>query len=686
MKRRILLTFFLWVSIRGMMPSQAFASDPVVKKTYCTQAINYASIDDLKRDLLINAKRLAVNEIFGELISASTAVENFVLTSDQIRVSSLGLIRIEGEVDYYNGENFAETCITIVSYTTEQDREKFEPMQRTKRHCVTDPDLTTREIKEAAREEAVFQALFDYDRKLEKLPEDEILHLMQRINYVDSGFIPETETYCTTVEGYVTPIEVIALLDFSESITNTETIVQSTETAVQPVKQVVDKDGHVGWAGSRDVQNTYYFDVSNYEAGLQYALVGKAFLGGCGSTRGNVSIVTPSKTDVIWTWTDKNVDCTKTRAPTRPNDAGSITPQTTQFVNNEILSLGSSPFTIDVTPFITENGNYAVIWDWQSGCCGIFIGGMELITEYDSEVASTATITSNPQFTVFAKDTWQDTGIKITSTDKVSIKYVSGEWTLAEGRVNTTHPWVQAEGYTPERPEWTAQGKQVPSAPYGALIGRIGTGNPFFVGRQGELPLGQEGNLWLRVNDSDRHLNDNAGQIVVEIILATPILTNTPTLTGTPTPLGLNGKTIREGIELELVDYSFRSQNQDERSAVEYSFKFTNTSNEPMEVTFDLFELTAYDNNGVKYGDWYEVMYLTDKTVFNRPDWKQPARRKFIVEAGGSVIETHHLTKWGQQKSRIDIATDWIEFVFPKIGYRISSYNEIEKETWRLVR
>jgi len=83
------------------------AESEVVTKTYCTQAIGYTDLEKLKTDLLLGAKRLAVNELFGELIAASTAVKDFVVTSDQIRASSVGFVRLEGNVEYRNGSSLA---------------------------------------------------------------------------------------------------------------------------------------------------------------------------------------------------------------------------------------------------------------------------------------------------------------------------------------------------------------------------------------------------------------------------------------------------------------------------------------------------------------------------------------------------------------------------------------------------
>ena len=82
-------------------PASALATplpqDEVIEKSYCAYAYGYEDAEALKTDLLANAKRQAVNQIFGELIAGSTAMENFVVTSDQIQASSLGYVRIKGD-------------------------------------------------------------------------------------------------------------------------------------------------------------------------------------------------------------------------------------------------------------------------------------------------------------------------------------------------------------------------------------------------------------------------------------------------------------------------------------------------------------------------------------------------------------------------------------------------------------
>lgn len=200
----------------SLIPASAYAQEAdSVTKTYCTSAAGYADVDTMKADLLANAKRLVVNELFGELIAASTEVKDMVVTGDQIRASSLGFVRTSGDADFYNGENFAEICVTIEGYVTAEDLALFEPVSLTNRHCVTDADKTTAQLTAFAREEVIVQALYDYDRTLASMNRDAVLQLMQRVEYSESGFVRDTETYCVQVEGSVVPIEIAAFVESS---------------------------------------------------------------------------------------------------------------------------------------------------------------------------------------------------------------------------------------------------------------------------------------------------------------------------------------------------------------------------------------------------------------------------------------------------------------------------------------
>lgn len=216
--KQLLITVFLLSSL--LMPAAAHAQEAdSVTKTYCTSAAGYADVDAMKADLLANAKRLVVNELFGELIAASTSVEDMVVTSDQIRASSMGFVHISGDAEFYNGSSFAEVCVTTNGYVTEKDLLMFEPVTLSNRLCLARPDLSAEALTDFVKSEAIVQALADYDRKLEGADREEVMALMRDVTYSEAGFVQDTATYCATIEGLVTPIEVLAYGTLDATVT-----------------------------------------------------------------------------------------------------------------------------------------------------------------------------------------------------------------------------------------------------------------------------------------------------------------------------------------------------------------------------------------------------------------------------------------------------------------------------------
>lgn len=211
MKHPVSAIFLLIALLLPAAPVQA--ADEIVEKTYCTQGIAYDSIDDLKLDLLNNAKKAVIDELFGEFIVASTAVENFVVTKDQIQTSSLGFVRVEGNTKFHNGEDFADVCVTIAGYVTAADRAKFDPEPLDNKYCDADDDMTTAQLIAYVKDEAIIQALIEHEPKLKGADKDSLLQLVQRVEYLESGFISDTQTYCATFEGEVVPVEVMAFLE-----------------------------------------------------------------------------------------------------------------------------------------------------------------------------------------------------------------------------------------------------------------------------------------------------------------------------------------------------------------------------------------------------------------------------------------------------------------------------------------
>lgn len=179
----------------------------VVSQQNCA-LLGASSLDEAKTRLLTEARRGAVGQLFGSLVTSLTQVEGLVLRKDQIQEVSLGLVRLEGSPHYYNGDNLGEICVKIRAYALDEDRAKLRPRRLSKKVCVAEGDVTT--LAKRAEEKAILEALHDYDANL-KQSATSILPLLHEVSYSEAGFIEDTTTFCTRVSGILYPIEAMAL-------------------------------------------------------------------------------------------------------------------------------------------------------------------------------------------------------------------------------------------------------------------------------------------------------------------------------------------------------------------------------------------------------------------------------------------------------------------------------------------
>jgi hypothetical protein len=111
--------------------------------------------------------------------------------------------------------------------------------------------------------------------------------------------------------------------------------------------------------------------------------------------------------------------------------------------------------------------------------------------------------------TVPADKVWVDTGIDLKAGQTLNIS--------ASGRINTkggeaSSDILSPDGETDIAPCYTIDTDcLMPGVFWGTLIGRIGSGAPFKVGSQLEIPISGSGRLFLAVNDNTGYFTDNSG-------------------------------------------------------------------------------------------------------------------------------------------------------------------------------
>jgi hypothetical protein len=130
--------------------------------------------------------------------------------------------------------------------------------------------------------------------------------------------------------------------------------------------------------------------------------------------------------------------------------------------------------------------------------------------------ASTGAANSNPSDLAAGVDTpgalriaagggWVSTGMRVRKGEWISFS-TSGEVQLSENRSDRARAAGTAR---------MAPGAPLPTVNAGALIGRVGNGQPFGIGDQAGVPMPLDGILYLAVNDDER--SDNAGEFIVSM-------------------------------------------------------------------------------------------------------------------------------------------------------------------------
>ncbi|MEU0214492.1 cutinase family protein [Streptomyces sp. NPDC006265] len=134
--------------------------------------------------------------------------------------------------------------------------------------------------------------------------------------------------------------------------------------------------------------------------------------------------------------------------------------------------------------------------------------------------------------TISSTHGWQSTGLHLTEGQKATITYVSGNWTV-DTDLAPDLGRIGPQGYNHDAESVILPGcKLVGSAPYGSLVGAVGsspssTGTPSpvtFHEQDGRLEDGvfeahSSGELFLRINDQDRCLGDNDGEVSVKVTI-----------------------------------------------------------------------------------------------------------------------------------------------------------------------
>lgn len=92
-----------------------------VTQTACAN-LEGKTVEVVKQELLLVARRDAMEKLLGIVVTSSTQVENLTLQKDKIQTASVGYLRLEGEPKFFRGRSQGELCVTIKVYTLDEER------------------------------------------------------------------------------------------------------------------------------------------------------------------------------------------------------------------------------------------------------------------------------------------------------------------------------------------------------------------------------------------------------------------------------------------------------------------------------------------------------------------------------------------------------------------------------------
>jgi len=184
-------------------------------KTSCMQASEYKTINKLKEVLLLDAKKEAINELYGEFISSNMSMTNGNLVLDEVKKRAMGSIRIKGNPNFHNGDDFGSMCVDITAYITKKDLAKFLPKKIELSHlCYTNPEISIKDIKQNAKYKAYLEIVTRYKPSFQ-LSGKEASQFVHSFSIKKENFDFKTSSYCFDAVGTLLPFE----LDTKKSLT-----------------------------------------------------------------------------------------------------------------------------------------------------------------------------------------------------------------------------------------------------------------------------------------------------------------------------------------------------------------------------------------------------------------------------------------------------------------------------------
>jgi hypothetical protein len=189
------------------------AKSSSVRKQACANVGSQSgkSIDTIKRNLLLKAKKLALSELFGEVVSSRSRVYNFSLDFDVLSTESFGIVRTKGSPRYFNGKSLGEICVEGEFFLTSADLKKLTPKTvRQENVCFSDESLSYLNLKRRLRARAIHVLLTKTSPSLTTVDSRGLASLIRNLDLTNERHFVATSAICADASADIVPLEIEA--------------------------------------------------------------------------------------------------------------------------------------------------------------------------------------------------------------------------------------------------------------------------------------------------------------------------------------------------------------------------------------------------------------------------------------------------------------------------------------------
>ena len=199
---------------RATPPSSGYSGwAPSARKKVCKNVSSHAakSIAEIKQALIISAKKLALSEFFGEVISSRSKVSNFKLDYAIVSTGSFGIVRTKGSPRYFNGKSLGEICVEGEFFITATDMKRLQPRTVTQDNvCFSNENLSLRGLKERLRDRVITVLVTKASPSLGVVHARDLSSLVRNLKLASERYFVATSAVCADASAEIIPLEIEA--------------------------------------------------------------------------------------------------------------------------------------------------------------------------------------------------------------------------------------------------------------------------------------------------------------------------------------------------------------------------------------------------------------------------------------------------------------------------------------------